>query len=435
MTNKINDDLYNLGAAEIDITPKPGVDLYTLDNNPRNSNQIHSNLYASAILINQLKDSLIIISLDLIWVDKDFSLSIQDWIRSKYDSIEIEVLLIASHSHSTPQISQKIQNSARPNSEYLSFLFNQICTLVENAWENIEQCYAMLSIANSQLSVNRRKKIIDTSSLKRGIIKKIIANRPNYNGACDDYLYCVWFYNNDRKEKAVLLNYASHASLYRGNAVSSDYPGEVSNYLKNEVSKDLIVCFLQGFTGNIKADLTINSFTNFHSMTSFIFNSFFDRVQFNKKITNTEIEVFSKKIGKIALERKKETLIKPYIFFINKTVKLPYKDLNEKNYANLDLYYVSISDKLKIFLVGGEIFTEYSIWIRDLLKKQNLNTLTVGYCNDMVGYVPTKEAINSGGYEVDRTSEEFALQGPFSDKIESILKNEIREIVNSCPRK
>ena len=60
MTNKTKVELYNLGVAEINITPQPGVDLYTLDKISRNSNQIHSHLNASAILINYHEESLII---------------------------------------------------------------------------------------------------------------------------------------------------------------------------------------------------------------------------------------------------------------------------------------------------------------------------------------------------------------------------------------
>ena len=142
ISNKTKVELYNFGVAEIDITPQPGVDLYTLDEISRNSNHINSHLNASAIVINYQNESLIIVSLDLIWVDQVFSSSVKDWVSYKYGPSNINVLLVATHSHSTPQISEKIRNSARPNSEYISFLYKQICKVIEKAWENKEKCYA-----------------------------------------------------------------------------------------------------------------------------------------------------------------------------------------------------------------------------------------------------------------------------------------------------
>ena len=75
------------------------------------------------------------------------------------------------------------------------------------------------------------------------------------------------------------------------------------------------------------------------------------------------------------------------------------------------------------------MFNEYSLWLRKFLSFNGINVLTVGYCNGMVGYIPTYDAIQEGGYEVERALKEFALPLPFSDKIESILKEEIKKII------
>jgi len=84
---------------------------------------------------------------------------------------------------------------------------------------------------------------------------------------------------------------------------------------------------------------------------------------------------------------------------------------------------------LRLITVGGEVFSEYSTWLRKILSSNGVDILTVGYCNDMVGYIPTQKAIKEGGYEVERTFTEFALSSPFLDKIESKIKSEIEKLI------
>ncbi len=337
--------------------------------------------------------------------------------------------MVATHSHSTPQISDKICNSARPDSPYLHFLYNQVCLVIKNAFHNKSQCYAELSITHPDLTVNRRKKIFSLEVLKSGIFKNITVNRPNYLGECDNSLHAIWFYDSQGKEKAVFLNYACHPTLFRENAVSADFPGIVSNHIKSQISKELVVCFLQGFSGNIKANLTKLSCSNYNGFFSYLYNCMFDRVQFNKNISRQGLNNFSVRLAQFALERNNPKSIKPELFFSSKMIKLPLQIGTLDQHPYLEVSYVSLGEKLKIIALSGEIFTEYSLWLRDFLLHKKFDLLTIGCCNDMVGYIPTNKAIRNGGYEVERTFFEFSNPSPFSDRIEDVLKKEIKELI------
>ena len=427
--NSDEKQFYKLGASTVSITPKAGVDLYALDGLLRKSDEIHSELTANVITIGFHKDLLIIVSLDLVWVDRVFTKKIQKWVNTEYSNYNIQLFLVATHSHSTPQISERICNSARPDKSYLIFLYDQTCQAIEIALNNKEQCHAELSITHPNLMVNRRKKILSLSSLKKGIFKTIVANRPNQQGLRDDSLYALWFYDSKDNEKAVLLNYACHPTLFRKNAVSADFPGVVSQQLKNQLSKELVVCFLQGFTGNIKANITYSSCVRYKRVLPYIYNCLFDRVKFNKNVSSKQLKDFSIKLAEFSLERDNAKYINPQIFFKSKTIELPLQSEKDDKHANLEITYASIGDSLKIITIGGEVFNEYSLWLRKFLSFNGINVLTVGYCNGMVGYIPTYDAIQEGGYEVERALKEFALPLPFSDKIESILKEEIKKII------
>jgi len=422
-------ELFDIGSAVISITPKPGIDLYTLDGKLRKSDNVHSELNANTVLIVYQRNLLVIVSLDLIWVDQVFSERIQKWVNLQYDLYCTNVLLVATHSHSTPQISYKICNSARPNPDYITFLYDQICQVIHNAWDNLEPCYSELSVSCLDLAVNRRKRILNLNFLRRGVFKTAVANRPNNYGACDDLLYSIWFYNSDGDEKAVLLNYSCHPTLFRNNAVSADYPGEVARYIKSHVSEDIDVCFLQGFAGNIKANFVQSSCSKSRGLLSYIYNCLFDRIQFNKNISENQLNDFSEKLARSSIERINARKINPELFFLSRQVKLPLQLSQSDHDVNLKISLISVGDNLRMLTLSGEIFAEYSLWLREWMNSEGVDLLTVGYCNDMVGYIPTQEAIKEGGYEVERTFSEFGLPSPFSDQIESVIKNKIVELI------
>jgi len=423
-----------VGSFTAPITPKDKVSLFTLDYVERNNNNFHSELEVNSIVISQKDNLLVIVSLDLIWVDEKFTEKVKEWVSSEYSKYKTHVLLVATHSHSTPQISEKICNSARPSMSYNSFLYDQVCKVISGAFDNREKCYAELSITKPDLTINRRKKILSTNLLKRGIVKTIIANRPNPRGACDDSLYTIWFYDVMGNEKAVLLNYACHTTLFRENAISADFVGLVSNYIKSQSSEKLVVCFLQGFAGNVKANLIKDQCLDYGSVLHYVYNCIFDRFQFNKELSKQEIENFSIKLAKFALLRNNSKRVNPRILFSNKTIKLPLQNSNSMQYANLEISYVSIGNGLRIIALGGEIFCEYSLWLRKVFLSKGIDLLTVGYCNDMVGYIPTFDAMKEGGYEVERSFRIFGHISQFSDKLERIIMKEIFEMVGIDPQ-
>lgn len=431
MTNDFEKQFYEIGAATLSITPEAGVSLYSLDGIVRTSSKIHSGLNVSAITIGCSKDLLIIVSLDLIWVDKIFTEKVKKWLKQYIEDYDYRahLVLAATHSHSTPQISKKICNSTKPDEHYLFFLYSQVCQVIKNALSNKEKCYAELSVTNPKLTVNRRKKILSLDMLKRGIFKFIIANRPNYKSKIDDKLYTIWFYDLKSKEKAVLLNYACHPTLFRKNAVSADFPGAVSRNIKHQISEDVVVCFLQGFAGNVKADLTKYSCFHYSGFLPYIYSCLFDRLQFNKRISTKKLEDFSVNLAKSAMLRCESKKIYPKLLFYSKSIKLPLQgDISTKS-ENIDIFYISIANELKMVALGGEIFSEYSLWLRSFLMRYKVYSLTVGYCNSMVGYIPTHKAMLEGGYEVERTFEDFSHSSPFSDRIEGFIKHEIKKLI------
>ena len=190
------------------------------------------------------------------------------------------------------------------------------------------------------------------------------------------------------------------------------------------------MCFLQGFAGNIKANITNSSCSNYKGFFSYMYGCIYDRIQFDKNISNQELNNFSIQLAKFALNRNTCKRLKKQIFFYSKIVNLPLNCDIKSQYPDIEILYLSIGKRLKAVFLSGEVFSEYSIWLRESLFNKDVDLLTVGYCNNMVGYIPTSKEINKGGYEVERSFIEFAHLYPFSDQIEKIIKQNVQNMVN-----
>ena len=83
---------------------------------------------------------------------------------------------------------------------------------------------------------------------------------------------------------------------------------------------------------------------------------------------------------------------------------------------------ITIACDLKIIALAGEMFTETGVNIKN--SSPDCRILIATYANGSVGYVPTKEALESGGYEADDAYKLYWKHAPFtkdtSDRIVSV---------------
>ena len=73
---------------------------------------------------------------------------------------------------------------------------------------------------------------------------------------------------------------------------------------------------------------------------------------------------------------------------------------------------------------NGEVLSGYNI-----SNFKDYKIICVGYSNGMIGYLPTKNDIIEGGYEVDKSRINFRIQDRLCETNESIIKNQIKSLI------
>ncbi len=438
-----------LGFGRVNISPENTVDLYSFDGQKRTSHHIIDELFVSSLVIVQEDAKVVIMSLDLIWLDRKLADELRSGLIRQGFKKEL-VLICATHSHSTPQIKEDCFNYGRPDEAYRNYLIKQCMQSVKQAEKNLAPGYIKVSHGSTNMTVNRRKKMIDIEQLKRGRFRYKIMNRPNFKKDCDNEFTALWVYDIENRPKGVVLNFACHPTLFRKNAVSADYPGKVASALQHTFGKEFVTCFLQGFSGNVKPAIVKKSLTFQYGLLKALYYAIYDTILFQKDVSEKGIQQFAADLAAHVLKQKKrgpvDVILKGQISEINlPLVPIPSKTqfaemaketdwvrstygkamLEKKNHEFLPIgvQHVRLGHNIDIIAMEGEIFCEYAIWMRKELGRKGHYVLPVSCAGGMAGYIPDSLSIREGGYEVERSLMEFGIPSTFSETIESVIKS------------
>jgi len=77
--------------------------------------------------------------------------------------------------------------------------------------------------------------------------------------------------------------------------------------------------------------------------------------------------------------------------------------------------------------VAAEVFAETAVHVRDALPDRDIHI--VGYASPLVGYLPTDEAIDEGGYESASAYRFYAHPAPFAKGTEGAVVEAVQNLV------
>jgi len=141
-------DEAKVGSYKLDITPKKKIELYALENKYRSSSKIFSKLFINTIFIQNKKNKVLFITLDLIYVGDKFCEDIKKIIKNKYNINERNILINATHTHSSPLIENNVLNPAQVNSSYIKFLRKKVLISVAKSIKQKSNCKILTSSKN-----------------------------------------------------------------------------------------------------------------------------------------------------------------------------------------------------------------------------------------------------------------------------------------------
>ncbi|MFO7948516.1 MAG: hypothetical protein R6V19_17065 [Armatimonadota bacterium] len=236
-----------VGAAEVQITPPVGTELAGYFH-PRVSDGVIIDLMAKAVVVGE-DDPVAICACDLITMTAEISGAAREIIEEATDIPGERVMICSTHTHTGPEL--RPNRPIARNEEWVKTLPGLIAEAVIKAAENRQEAYMYVgSEPEEGLAFNRRFRYTDGRE-EFGIRddeEKVVGPA----GPTDPELGVVAFRTDHGEDPfAVICNYSLHIDVTGGNKISADFPGVMTELLRETYGDDLIMLYVQGACGNI----------------------------------------------------------------------------------------------------------------------------------------------------------------------------------------
>lgn len=407
------------GMAITDISPLKPMPLVGYPHVERISTGINDPLLASAIYLKNNGEALMMIAVDILYLDSDAVCEIRKRIAAETDILAENILISCTHTHSGPATIQTLcPEKTNIDIEYWDFVVKQIVKSGIKAVGETES--AKLAITS-----------VDVSGVG--------CNRHDPEGPRDPEVAIIAVKDAEtEKISAVSLIYSMHPTVMHEDSklVSSDFPGYTREYLKKEFGEEITIMYHTGPEGNQSPRYHVNgqTFAEAERLGNILGKAVAEKIKelSDKDFSDNHVLAVSgtrfipKRRSFPSIREAKQNLefrvneferlkaenaghgpvrtAECSIFGAEKTLQLAKLAEN----GCLDSIYAAHPDaEIQVIRIGkayfvglpGEIFVEYSL---DLKNQSPEKTFVIGLANgELQGYVVTEDA---DGYEADNST-------------------------------
>ena len=230
---------------------------------------------------------------------------------------------------------------------------------------------------------------------------------------------------------ALALNYSCHATVLgpENRLVSADFPGVACSALERVYGGDCVVLFLQGFCGDLNPRWK-RSFEAVERTGRVLAGAtLFAAEKPHGGSPWASLKVLAKKVdlplAPLPSREEIESALNSEIGWFRGWAEEALKALDEgrklPESVGAELWAAKVTENLAILAVPGEVFSQIGLEVKR--ESPFEFTMTVGYANGLLGYIPTPEAFEEGGYEPSTAYRLWRLQ-PFGREVGEIVKRE-----------
>lgn len=417
---------WKAGVSKVVITPEQPMWMagYAARSHP--AGEALHDLWAKALILEDTTGKrALLITTDLESFPKYLSDRIRDRIGKTYGLTRAQIILSSSHTHSGPVL-QGMYNCYTEDSrelnrirDYSVKLEEKIISLAGKAIHSMKpaQLYSQNGITRFQVNTRNNKE----SSL---------TGLTELKGPNDYSVPVMKVVDRSGKLMAVAFGYACHNTTLDGYKWCGDYAGFAQLELE-KLHPGTAAMFFQGAGGdqNPLPRSTVALAQQYgRELAAAV-----------ERVLNEEMQKLSPGISaaysEIQLELSnppsKEVLtgmIKKSSGYVKRWAEqLLNKMQNGGAIPTIYPYPVQIwkLGEQPVFSLGGEVVVEYSIELKKIFGN---DIFVLGYCNDVMAYIPSDTILKEGGYEGDTSMIAFGLPAPWKSNVETLIIEEVKRL-------
>jgi len=378
-------DRLDAGVGIVDITPTESV---VLAGSPTllKSSAIDTRLYVKALVLSAGAKKVAIVTLDTLKYPVECVMRARRQIEKTTGIPADRVIICASHTHRGPLWSYYQDQLATPIAEAVTLAARDLapCRLgtAQGQAEGLSEC---------------RRVIKDGQAWNRWQLPPAEREKYPAEGPSDATFNVLALIGSDGTYKAIVYDFACHATNTRDLAVSADYPGDVQRHVQARLGYAVPTLYLTGPCGDVNP------------------------------VAGLKREFFGEKLGGavVACLGRLEPLARPSLAMETRELPMPGRERPELKEADIALKWprqlehyktafynmqkrdrpsypffftaLRIGDDFAIVTNPDELFCGIGMGIKS--KSPFKHTIVAEQTNGAHGYVPTAGAFAGGGYE------------------------------------
>lgn len=418
------------GAARVVITPPVGVPLsgyFAAEGRKQTAREVHDDLYARALVLNDGERSVAIVTTDLIGLDDEEVGAVRAIVEREAAITPQNLIVACTHTHSGPIVHPFPPGDLVPgqaDEDYFRLLPRLIASAVLMAQRRQRPARVGAASGTCFININRREILPD------GTLRGLPFLGRNPEGITDREVGVLRVDDAATGEPlAVLLSYACHPVVLGPNVeISADYVGYAVNFIEHALGGNAVALFANGAQGDMNSMVHPGTYADAERLGT-ILGAEAIQVALN---TQTHAEVCIQTATRRAElplnpaaspERQRE-----YIRFLEEEHRRFVTESDERrawdiemrlavaryrlhNREHLEHLYMPAEvtafglqgEGVSVGLVSepAELFCTYGMQAR--AQSPFATTLVLGLANGFIGYVPTPNVYAEGGYECEAT--------------------------------
>lgn len=421
---------FQAGAARVVITPPVGVPLsgyFAAEGRKETARDIHDDLYARALVLNDGERTVAIVTTDLIALDDEEIAAIRTCVQREAGIAPEHLIVACTHTHSGPIVHPFPPSDLVPgqaDEHYFHLLPRLIASAVTMAVRRQRPARIGAGKGTCYININRREILPD------GTVRGLPFLGRNPEGITDREVGVLRV--DDAATGlplAVLLSYACHPVVLGPNLeISADYVGYAVNFIERTLGGDAVALFANGAQGDMNAIVHPGSFADAQRLGTMLGAETVQVALGTETHDDVTIRTATRRTAlplnpAASPERQRE-----YIDFLEREYRRFVAEGDTRHawdiemrlaVANYRLYnrehltqpsmpaevtaFGLTGDGLSVGLVSepAELFCTYGMQARE--RSPFATTLVLGLANGMIGYVPTPNVYTEGGYECEAT--------------------------------
>ncbi len=366
-----SDDI-KAGSAKRIITPKMNVYLAGLAGN-RISTGIHDDIYARCLLLDDGKNMIGFVSLDIIGFPRWYVLKIKDDLKKMGINAD-NIIITCTHQHSGPDtigLWGKNEMESGVNPEYMDFLCKQVFDVISEAYKNMQGAEIKLSSITVPDGVSKNFREPDLIDRELSLIK--------VDSISGDTI-------------AILVNFTAHPeTLWSDNhLITADYV----HYIYRDLDEKFggVTLFINGALGGmVSVDSKAHTFEEAERIGTTISDKAIESIAKAEIQRNVNITLKKSEID-IPMENNNFKLLMD--------VGLLKNFLYENGNIKTEVNYIKIGDA-QIATFPGEVLPKLGFKIKNAMTSKY--KFIFGLANDELGYILAEEDFNKELYKYERS--------------------------------